>query len=248
MKILEKIDDYVPNNIEFRVFSSRSLSEYKNTQNFVLAEMAYGRYKFSKTAREIAVLYGDAMFKGLLLVESLLVRSGSSTVSEKTKDEVVAILTARIAYMHTLIQTRKDIFDPQFVAPCIDMHEYVDGLVRKRAKEAAKLGTREFFREVVLCQSDMFDALRLELQEVDALITKDALTFLNISDFCSREEYYNDRPLIIHQLKVLAKYSKKPLVLELRDYTTSIRIFNSVVEDIEAYESEFDATIVRRKQ
>ena len=247
MKILEKIDDYVPNNIEFRVFSSRSLSEYKNTQNFVLAEMAYGRYKFSKTAREIAVLYGDAMFKGLLLVESLLVRSGSPTVNDKIREEVVTVLTARIKYMHTLMQTREDIFDPRFVAPCIDMHEYVEGLIKKRARDASKLGAREFFREIDLCQSDMFDALRLELQEVDALITKDALTFLNISDFCSREEYYKGRPLIIHQLKVLEKYAKEPLTLELRDYTTSIRIFNSVVADIEAYDSEFKSTIVRQK-
>jgi hypothetical protein len=65
---------YTPNNIHFRIVSSKTLAQFKHDQSFDFAELVYNpKVKFGAESREVVLLNYEEWFNFLLLLEKYFI-------------------------------------------------------------------------------------------------------------------------------------------------------------------------------
>jgi len=174
---------YSENNILFRISSTKALERFKAQQFFVLSEINSGSYKFSKTSRELAILFTDVMFGWLLSVEHYLIRSDSSVFIEEHKNTILDRLKESILYINNIVSENKDIFDNRESRIVIDnvslRHEYVERFFKELVGEYIA----DAFSAIAAILTESIDSFRFELYEVDYLINCKKNPFICITDF-----------------------------------------------------------------
>ena len=95
-KILSKCSEYTPNNIEYRVVTSRQLAKYKIQQSLVLSEIINNapNHTFSPTAKEIVLSKYNFWFIFALWLENYLlkVNSAKEKLSDKNYEEIKNVI------------------------------------------------------------------------------------------------------------------------------------------------------------
>lgn len=102
--------EYSPNNISFRVITSKLLADVKVYQAYVLSQVEYSEYEFARTSKEIAILHSQRLYKWLEAIETHMISSGSYKVA--SEDDIVEILESSNSLFGTLkiIVTREEVF------------------------------------------------------------------------------------------------------------------------------------------
>ncbi len=220
MKVNNNPEDYIVNNIDFRVTSSRMLSEYKNTQNFVLMEVSSGQYPFSRTSKEMILLYSDSVFKMLMLFERAIVLSGSGTISKRTASNIEKILSERVLYMESVVKIHNELFDDRYVKVWKDVHFPIGSLIHKMIENSTDSTAKDFFTSISMILIETLDKMRFELYEIDYLVNNGANPFLIVTDLCfvARDLIMED--LLVERARVYMKEFniKGPFIL--KNYTT----------------------------
>ena len=119
------LDNYqfYPNSVEFRIKSSKALERFKNVQSFQLNEIKNGRYKFSKTRRELLLLKFDLLTKVLYESENLCIQFYGEQYASNIVVESVVSLVSKASYLYNKIikEDHPDSFDPIFSGIWIEM-------------------------------------------------------------------------------------------------------------------------------
>jgi len=109
---LKNSETYILNNISFRVSSSKVISEYKIAQSYILNEVEFGEYSFSRTSKELALLLTDTISSWITKLEKRIISSKySSHIDPKVVEEAIESSKLCTDYMIEVYTSRNDVFD-----------------------------------------------------------------------------------------------------------------------------------------
>ena len=119
--------EFVSNNIEYRIASSLSMSKFKETQSFILNQLAFNPYHtFSKSAKEILLFKFDIWFDLLCEIEQyILIKQEKCSF-----DEIWDLLELRKSYEEETLPHVETIL-PQY----IEIHSSVKLILFEFQKE-----------------------------------------------------------------------------------------------------------------
>jgi len=233
MKATRNISDFYPNNISFRVASSKLLERFKQSQNFVLSEIEFGDYHFSRTSKELALVYTDTMFNWLLALETKIIREKYITdLTLKKRDCIRISLDKHIEYIAEVARQNSDIFDSGFIKVWDQVRFKIEDKMAALAKDDKKAGTIAFFTESVNLIIDSIEELRLDVYEIDYLINGGKKPFLCVTDMDS--DFMRDGESRITKKAVIYIDRFDCKDFELRNYTSSTSFFRRFVNIMES--------------
>jgi len=184
MKMSSDPKNYRLNNIVFRIASSDALRVFKEVQNFVLTEIEFGSYSFSRVAKEIALLYSDSAFRILYSIEMMFIREGSPVLTREMADSINKILLDQIGYMRAVVEENGDVFDRKFVEIWKEVHLPIVSIIENIVEMNIGEKIEDTFKDICSIFGDSLDTVRFELYELDYLINDGRKPFLVISDMC----------------------------------------------------------------
>ncbi len=232
MKMINNPEDYKINNIVFRIASSKVLENYKNVQGFVLSEVQYGQYKFSKVSRELALLYTDSAFKILLQIEQYFVRNGKPTMDSEMAYKIIKIMIDQIDYMVGVVKHNKDIFDPNFILIWREIHLPISKLVERVVESSIGDSIDKAFQAIGGILTDSIDTVRFELYELDYMYFNGKKPFLTITELCSPVMTYLNKNLPEARARVYMEKLGSENRFSLQNYTDSYATFISCAEKL----------------
>jgi len=109
------IEEYIPNNLEFRMYSAKAREEYSNAQSFALGQLLTNKaHKFSPTAKELLLLKYDMWLQWLLQCEKYL-REVKTFDKETRKILIMGSGKIQRAYIETIKNNPNIIFITNFL-------------------------------------------------------------------------------------------------------------------------------------
>ena len=174
--------DYTENNIEFRIVSSKMVERFKSTQSFVLSEMLYGEYKFSKSSREIVLLVMDTAFGWITSIEDYLIRDSVDIFDEKAKDFAVESLKRASQYALDTVTGKPEIFQTTLGDVWKIVHVKKKEIMFRALDECIGKRDLDAFSTISALLIEMLDSLKFELYEIDYLINDGSKPFLCLTD------------------------------------------------------------------
>ena len=225
MKMINNPSDYRTNNIIFRIASSKVLENYKSVQGFVLSEVQFGTYKFSRVSKELALLYTDSAFKILLQIEQMLVRSGKDTIDTDAAFKIIKIMTDQIDYMVGVVGKNKNVFDEDFISIWKDVHLPISKLIERVVENSIGANIITAFQAIGGILTDSIDTVRFELYELDYLINGGKKPFIAITELCGPVYTYFNISLPETRASIYQDRLGVGNKFELRNYTDSYSTF-----------------------
>ena len=216
---------YKLNSIAFRIVSAKVLENYKAAQGFMLEEVQFGQYQFSRVSKEIILLYSDAIFKGILQVEQMLARSEKEKIDHPLAMNIISILTSRATYISEVMSIHKDMFDEIFVGAWMAAHLPVAKTVERIIESSIGENKARAFQRIGNSLLETLDVVRFELYEIDYLVNDGGKPFLVVSDICILSEKYIGKIFPIERAHAYINIFniEKPFVL--KDYSNSLTTF-----------------------
>ncbi len=224
--------DYTLNNIDFRIASSKSMERFKSIQNFVLTEMKYGQYEFSRTSREIAILYMDLVCRALMNIEDFFVRGKEKELTPEVGAKIVSLLLSRMGYLTEVTRLHKDIFDPRYIEIWSRVHFPITKMIERTIEQSVNMPLDKAFTLLVSTLIDSSDSIRFELYEIDHMLNNDTAPFLVVTDICILSSILMKENGVIARAKAYERFFKKKLSFTLKDYTNSISTFEACKKEI----------------
>lgn len=207
-----RIDDYLstyhfyPNNIDFRIKSSKALEKWKNVQAFQLNQLVNGRFYFSHTRREILLLKYDLWSKWLYEVENLCIELGSDHSENRvTEHDIQKVLDlaqkTTLKYKEIMTSGITDRFDVDFVTIWLEVHELIYHYMLKCIETSAGKRFDHFFISLVDTLVEVMQYTLIEIHELDIIFCyrKENCNFCYKNGFCKRQKTKEllDGPFIV---------------------------------------------------
>lgn len=222
--------EFTENNIEFRISSSKMMERYKNTQSFVLSEMLYGEYKFSKTSKEIALITMDIVFGWMVTLENYLIRDRRELFDENARLFAhESAETARDYYFNTILK-HDEIFKKEVVDVWTDLHNDKFSMLLNVLGSCVGMKDIDAFSYIVNTLTEAMDALKFELYEIDYLLENGKRPFLCLSDM---------------SLVILRDFNKNQLLFRAGVYKKHFDISDSFV--LKNYSQEHNPIVFIRE-
>ena len=223
MTMTKKSMDFHPNNIGFRVLSSKLMERFKQTQSFVLEEMEHGTYPFSRTSKEAVLLYTDVTFEWILALEARIIKDQYKVDLTEEKAKTLALsIESYFAYIHKVITSHPSLFEAKPMKVWMDSRYSIEDKLLLLAKDKKRRGTVSFFTESVNIIIDSIEEMRLDLFEIDYLHHGGMKPFLCVTDLDS--DFRQEESRLINKATVYKKaYGAK--TFSLKNYTNSTNFF-----------------------
>lgn len=192
-KRLDKfLDNYqfYSNSVEFRISSSKALERFKNVQSFQLNEIKNGRYKFSKTRRELLLLKFDLLTKVLYESENLCIQFYGDQYASNIVVESVISLVSKASYLYNKIikEDHPEAFDPIFSNIWIEMFSINEQLLKKQILSLEGAEFSVFFNNLVDTVSALLQNSTFELFELDVLLMKQRKLYNHLNSSVANQE------------------------------------------------------------
>ncbi len=186
-----KEDEFIENNIRFRIISSKMLERYKNTQSFVLTEMLHGQYKFSRTSREIMLFSMDKWFKWLTDLERELIRDASNTFNEEILKDLLNKTVRTDSIIIGTIMSRPDVFNTEEAKLWMDARKNTILGWQFVLKSFLGRESSEAFSSISAFLVEAIESMKFSLYETDYLIHDGSTPFVCITNTClhAKEDY-----------------------------------------------------------
>ena len=229
------VESYIPNNISFRIAASKFIEDFKQTQTFVLQEVEFGDYPFSRTAKEVILLYSDTVFKWILSLERKIIRETyDSPLTAKNKEYILSSFIEYTTYIDEVINAYPDIFNRKLCDVWREIRFDVCKKIKVECQKAPTLNLISFFAACATIIIESLDELRLDLYEIDYLSHKGEHPFICVTDSSFK---YSDEGTdrLINKAKVYHSFFGVS-DLRLKDFSNSpsyfLRYKNDVVPKI----------------
>ena len=170
------LDNYqfYSNSVEFRIISSKALERFKNVQSFQLNQIKNGRYKFSKSRRELLLLKFDLLTKVLYESENLCIQFYDDQYASDIVVDSVVSMVSKASYLYNKIikEDYPEAFDPIFSSIWIEMFSINEQLLKKQILSLEGAEFSVFFNNLVDTVSALLQNSTFELFELDVLLMK----------------------------------------------------------------------------
>ncbi len=190
-KYRRREDEFIENNIRFRIISSKMLERYKNTQSFTLTEMLHGQYEFSKTSRETILLSMDRWFQWLLFFEKELIKNKENIFTEHLCLEMIEESHETTRSVRDTLVKFPDIFEREATemwltstqTSFLGWSEVLASYVGKENIEA--------FSGVATFLTEIMETMKFILYEIDYLVHDGSKPFVCLTNTCilAKEKY-----------------------------------------------------------
>lgn len=227
---------FYPNNIYFRINSSKAIEKFKNVQSFQLNQLVNNNHYFAKDRREILLLKYDMWSRWLYEIENYCIEAGGlneindlandydidiiSKLAEKTNDMFHDILRTT-----TLVKLNQTLVDVWF-----ETHDMLFNYLLERIKQLSGMKYIDLFTKIVDESVIVMQHTLMGLHEIDSLINGDA-AFISVDQMSVKYfEHYNES-LIVKKLKTYQKFFDFDTIY-LKNYTGS-RLHDSVINNID---------------
>lgn len=211
MSYSARYDDYLstykfyPNNILFRIQSSKAIEKFKNVQSFQLNQLINGKFFFARDRRELLLLKYDMWSRWIYEVENFCIElSGkSSVISSKDMDYVLDLATkTEKTYESVITNKHKYAFDSNFTKIWLETHKLSFDFFIILLKKLHGLRYDAFFIRVIDIIVQLLQYTLTEIHELDTLFCKrnKLCSICPIQEECShskRCEALDDTPFII---------------------------------------------------
>lgn len=232
-KINDKINEFSPNNIGFRISSTKIMERFKQTQNFLFVEMEYGTYPFNRTSKEIALLYTDRMFSWLVGLEAFIIKNKYlSELTKEQKDGVSKSFFDTMNYICDITKQHADLFDPTFVSVWKEVRFPIEEEISELFSESKHQGTVALYTDASNLIIESIEEMRLDLYEIDYLKNGGERPFLCITDQDSGLLLEGDMRIVRKANMYIDVYKCKSFIL--KNYSTSTSFFNKFQPAIQA--------------
>ena len=170
--------EYVGNNIEYRIGSSAALARFKETQSFILSQLAINPFhKFSVSAKEILLFKFDVWFDLLCEIEQyMLIKQ-----SDATYEEIMVLAEQRSDYAYETLD-KADCVESDFLKTYKELililrplhEETLESLLATDISPSSKFGS------IVDLGIRALNHVLYVVQELDVIYYTDSTPMLNL--------------------------------------------------------------------
>ena len=157
--------EFISNNIEFRIISSKALERFKNAQAFQLGELVNGKFHFPQERRELLLLEYDIVTRWLGEIERSIIED--SIIDVESILEFAA--KGRVVTLDT-IADNPDKFDREFTKIFSTVREQGFVQCMKLIEEIDQTSIGEFFTELVDLVILAMEHMMVEIHELNSII------------------------------------------------------------------------------
>jgi len=224
MKSEKKVEDFVPNNIAFRILSSKMIEKVKQAQSYVLSEIEYGDYKFNRTSKEVALLYTDALSDWLQELEKAIIKWSSFTEVDATnRDAIESSCLKRLEYIEDVCSQRDDLFNHKYIEVWKKVRFPVEAMIQDIVHGKQSRNPITCFTLCAQSIIDSIEELRLDLYEIDYYIENGEKPFICITDTYVDYLSKNDSRIITKAKIYMKEFGCEDFYL--KNYTSSTEFF-----------------------
>lgn len=166
---------FYPNNIDFRIISTKAIERFKDLQAFQLNEIRNGMYVFGASKRELLLLKYDLTSKVLTEIENLCIEHNSVTntaTSEVINASLELYKKAHKVFTDIVLTHKKENFDHKFTKVWLEVHEIVHEIIVEKVIDLEGLNLLIFFDEIVNIIAQKMECTLMEIYEIDVHMTK----------------------------------------------------------------------------
>ena len=226
------IDKYIPNNLEFRMYSAKAREEYSNAQAFALGQLLTNKaHKFSPTAKELLLLKYDMWLQWLLQCEDYL--RETKTFDRNTR-EILVQGSGKIQrkYIDT-IRNNPKYFNTKYIDTWIEVHKNLYLVLTKTILDYEAKSIIDLITKVGTTLIETMDATLYELQELDCVLYSDKKEpCISVSEACFNwHKLFPDRCAVVERLQKYEKIVGKIDTIGIKVYTD--RDISNIVKNIE---------------
>lgn len=167
--------DFHPNNINFRILSSKAIEKWKNVQAFQLNQITNGKFHFHAHKREILLLKYDLWSLFIYETENLMIDLSSNDLGDEiTPEDIDHIIdladkTTRV-YKDILLEDPNHRFNTGFVNIWLEAHELACNLMLNQLKGLSGFSYDIAFTGIVDIVTAMMQYTLFELHELNSLL------------------------------------------------------------------------------
>lgn len=159
---------FVGNNIEYRIGSSASLARFKESQTYLLNQLAFNPFhKFSNSAKEMLLLRYDVCFDLLCEIEQyILVEQDNLNICD-----IEQLVNKREDYYHATMREQDGQINQEYFEFWVEIHNLVVSQYRGTLKEIveADMNLSSIFGSIVDLFIQVMNHTLYELQEIDII-------------------------------------------------------------------------------
>ena len=199
---------FVGNNIEYRIGSSAALARFKESQSFLLNQLAMNPFhEFSRTAREILLFKFDVWFDFLCEVEQyILINQGECDFNDIRK-----MADARRKYVYKTLREETDSIEQEYLEVYIKSITSIKPYLEGSAKSIFKtdISPSSKFGALVDLAIQTISHILYVVQELDVIFFSDRTPILNLDAMsCGLEIPFSDEGVICSSELRLIEYQK----------------------------------------
>ena len=226
------IEKYIPNNLEFRMYSAKAREDYSNAQSFALGQLLANKaHKFSPTAKELLLLKYDVWLQWLLQCEKYL-REVKTFDKETRKILIIGSGKIQRAYVET-IKNNPKYFVVKYSEVWLKVHSNLYALLTQTILEYEAKSIIDLITKIGSILVETMDATLYELQELDCVMYSDKKEpCISVSEACFNwHEVFPDRCAVVERLKQYEKIVGKIDTIGIKVYTD--RDIGNIIKNIE---------------
>lgn len=196
------------------------MSKFKETQTFILSEVEFGKYKYSKSAKEFMLLYLDASFKMLIQIEDLIIKNHYTKFTAQAQRDIMSFMLNKSEYISKVIFHHNNFFSKELFSIWEDIHKPYREYISFKLKQLVDSSIEASFKSIGELIIEEIDMVRFEIYEIDRLASKQfPIQILTVTNTCMKlyEEMKIVYPAYRAQIYIDKLDAQKGF--SLRDYT-----------------------------
>ena len=181
--------NFYPNNVEFRIKSSKALEKWKNVQSFQLNQLINGKFYFDKNCREIILLQYDLWTRFLIELENYCIESLNKNnyliVQESIINYIIKLADKTISKFRSIvIEEYPERFNTKFIKILLECRQYPLKYLKSMIYSFKGLNFMCLFINLVDTLVDVMQHSLIEMHELNSFFNhKDTTPFVVVSDF-----------------------------------------------------------------
>lgn len=196
--------EYVANNIEYRIASAGAIAKYKQSQAFVLSELAFNPFhKFSFVAKEILLLKYDIWFDFLCDVEQYFLVHPE--LNKDVIENIIEMSDSRERYYIETMRANKGTFKADYTDTWIEQHSKVYDLVKGKLRDMHITNPSSFYVAMSALFTEILTHTLYELQELDVIFYSDDIPVFNMDKTCFSYKQFTGHCLICERIEAYQK-------------------------------------------
>lgn len=178
--------NFVPNHIDYRISTAKTISHFKTAQGFILDQLSYNPYHtFSNVAKEILLLKYDVWFDFIVELEQCFLYNYDTATKDELVAHAVKLSNKRVPYyLDSLYSEFTDTINRDYIDKWDSEHSNIYEYFVKEMESHTTETPHSLYRAIVFDLVKVMNHSLYELQELDIILFSDKTPSFNVDDVC----------------------------------------------------------------